>query len=187
MKKLREFLSNFKGVKNSKKKGFTLIELIAVIAILAILAAVLVPNIIGYINRAKQSKVISDAGNIVAAIDAYEADNSENTSALVYADPNATSNNEDSATLQSVYAADTATGTGKNEIFGGTTSPIKQLPASMVKDATIAQIPISELRAIAKKQVTVVFDGSGQIKSLTGSYTSAAGTPTAGTTSVSYQ
>ena len=63
---------NFK--KKNKRKGFTLIELIAVIAILGILAAVLVPNIIGYINKAKVSKAVADAKTIVNAVDYYNAD-----------------------------------------------------------------------------------------------------------------
>ena len=44
-------------VKN-KKKAFTLIELMSVISIIAILAAVLLPNIVGYINRSKKTVVI---------------------------------------------------------------------------------------------------------------------------------
>lgn len=60
--------------KNGKKKGFTLIELIAVIAILGILAAVLVPNIIGYTNKARKAKVVADAKIIVNAVSAYNSD-----------------------------------------------------------------------------------------------------------------
>ena len=44
-------------VKN-KKKDFTLIELMSVISIIAILAVVLLPNIVGYINRSKKIVVI---------------------------------------------------------------------------------------------------------------------------------
>ena len=40
-----------------KKKGFTLVELIVVLVILAILAALLVPALIGYIDRANEEKL----------------------------------------------------------------------------------------------------------------------------------
>lgn len=43
------------------KKGFTLVELIVVIAILAILALILIPAITGYIAKAEQSRVDSNA------------------------------------------------------------------------------------------------------------------------------
>lgn len=60
--------------KNSKKKGFTLIELIAVIAILGILGAVMVPNIKGYMTRAKRANVVASSKVIVNAVEAYNSD-----------------------------------------------------------------------------------------------------------------
>lgn len=59
--------------KKRKKKGFTLIELMAVIAIIAILAAVLVPTVTGYINRAKKTAIITQARNVVNAVETYNA------------------------------------------------------------------------------------------------------------------
>lgn len=50
-----------KALKESGKKGFTLIELIIVIAILAILAMILVPAVGKYIDNANISKVESNA------------------------------------------------------------------------------------------------------------------------------
>lgn len=57
-----------------KKKGFTLIEVIVVIAILAILGAILVPNVLGYRQKAEKSNIQTSAKTIVSAIDAYNAD-----------------------------------------------------------------------------------------------------------------
>lgn len=43
------------------KKGFTLVEVIVVLVILAILAAVLIPSLIGYIDKANEKQIISEA------------------------------------------------------------------------------------------------------------------------------
>ena len=43
-----------------KNKGFTLVELIVVLVILAILAVLLVPALTGYIDKAKEKKVIAE-------------------------------------------------------------------------------------------------------------------------------
>ena len=80
-------------MKNQKKKGFTLIELVAVIAILAILGAMLLPNILGFSNKAKISKVKSDAKlmlNVVKTAQAEAEDASTITSykLAVSAQPN---------------------------------------------------------------------------------------------------
>ena len=42
-------------------QGFTLVELIVVLVILAILAAILVPALLGYIDRAKDNQDILNA------------------------------------------------------------------------------------------------------------------------------
>lgn len=54
------------------QKGFTLVELIVVLVILAILAALLVPALLGYIDRARSSKYLEEARSIYTAIQAVQ-------------------------------------------------------------------------------------------------------------------
>ncbi len=55
-------------------KGFTLVELIVVLVILAILAAILVPALLGYIDRAKESQDMLKARNMLQATQAVLVD-----------------------------------------------------------------------------------------------------------------
>ena len=48
-------------MKKNNNKGFTLVELIVVLVILAILAAILVPALLGYIDKARQKQVTTNA------------------------------------------------------------------------------------------------------------------------------
>jgi type IV pilus assembly protein PilA len=61
-----------------KKKGFTLVEVIVVLVILAILAAIAIPALTGYIDKARNRGVISEARTVAVALqtilsDAYGA------------------------------------------------------------------------------------------------------------------
>ncbi|MEG0829313.1 MAG: type II secretion system protein [Anaerovoracaceae bacterium] len=49
------------------KKGFTLIEVIVVLVILAILAAILVPSMIGWINKANEKTAIVEGRSVLLA------------------------------------------------------------------------------------------------------------------------
>lgn len=48
-------------MKKNNNKGFTLVELIVVLVILAILAAILVPALLGYIEKAREKQIINNA------------------------------------------------------------------------------------------------------------------------------
>ena len=59
-----------KKLGKSSKKGFTLVELIVVLVILAVLAAMLVPALVGYIDRAKKEKEYQAASTVYAGVQA---------------------------------------------------------------------------------------------------------------------
>lgn len=59
--------SNIRKDLGKNNKGFTLVELIVVLVILAILAAILVPALLGYIDRAKSSQDLLNARNLYTA------------------------------------------------------------------------------------------------------------------------
>ncbi len=64
-------------MRNTNKKGFTIVELVIVVAVIAILAAVLIPTFSGIINKANQSADIQAVRNMNVAL-AAEIDKPDN-------------------------------------------------------------------------------------------------------------
>lgn len=62
----------FKKIKD--KNGFTLIEIVIVIVIVAILAAILVPNLLKWVDKSKDTNMVSAAKTIKDCITAELAD-----------------------------------------------------------------------------------------------------------------
>jgi prepilin-type N-terminal cleavage/methylation domain-containing protein len=50
--------------KRNRQRGFTLIELLIVIAIIGIIAAILIPNLIDALQKAKQKRTLSEMRNV---------------------------------------------------------------------------------------------------------------------------
>lgn len=66
MKKLR---------KMKNQKGFTLVEVIVVLVILAIMAAILIPSLVGYIDKARENSATTETRSIVQAVQTLASEN----------------------------------------------------------------------------------------------------------------
>lgn len=62
-------------MKNTKKRGFTIVELVIVVAVIAILASVLVPTFTNVVTKAKESAAMQNARSAWTAYLADEAFN----------------------------------------------------------------------------------------------------------------
>lgn len=76
------------SVMKKNRKGFTLVEVIVVLVILAILAAILIPSMVGWIDKANQKTVVAEARAALLACQtlASESYGETGTAAVVPAD-----------------------------------------------------------------------------------------------------
>lgn len=72
-------LTNRLTDRKKDNKGFTLVELIVVIVILAILAALLVPAMVGWIDKAKEKSYAVEARAVYLAAQTYESEHYDGT------------------------------------------------------------------------------------------------------------
>jgi prepilin-type N-terminal cleavage/methylation domain-containing protein len=68
---------------NSRRTGFTLVEIMIVVAIIALLAAIAVPGFLRARKRSQASRIINDLRLIDSAVDQYAIENSKTTGAAV--------------------------------------------------------------------------------------------------------
>lgn len=66
---MKKFMKKLWDKKDSQK-GFTLVELIVVLVILAILAAIMVPALLGWIDKAKEKQSVLEARSVYMALQA---------------------------------------------------------------------------------------------------------------------
>ena len=94
--------------KKTDNKGFTLVELIVVLVILAILAAILVPALLGYIDRERGSQILLNGKSVLTAAQA-EASNAYGTAK---SDETIAAKLDDNTCKQIGMTADTPKGSG---------------------------------------------------------------------------
>src|SRR6478735_12481521 len=68
---------------NSRRGGFTLVEIMIVVAIIALLAAIAVPNFLRARKRSQATRVLEDLRMIDSAIDQYAIETNKTTGATV--------------------------------------------------------------------------------------------------------
>jgi len=64
---------------NSRRGGFTLVEIMIVVAIIALLAAIAVPGFLRARKRSQASKILNDLRMIDAAVDQYAIETNKTT------------------------------------------------------------------------------------------------------------
>src|SRR5580658_392684 len=68
---------------NTKRSGFTLVEIMIVVGIIALLAAIAVPNFLRARKRSQATRCLEDLRIIDSAVDQYAIENNKTTGAAV--------------------------------------------------------------------------------------------------------
>ncbi len=68
---------------NSRRGGFTLVEIMIVVAIIALLAAIAVPGFLRARKRSQASRILNDLRMIDSAVDQYAIENNKSTGGSV--------------------------------------------------------------------------------------------------------
>ena len=63
------------GLKSSRRRGFTLIELMVVMVILVLLAALVLPRVVGRTDQARRTTSIVQLRTLMSSLDQYRIDN----------------------------------------------------------------------------------------------------------------
>ncbi|MGC3992501.1 MAG: prepilin-type N-terminal cleavage/methylation domain-containing protein [Chthoniobacteraceae bacterium] len=111
---------------NSKRGGFTLVEIMIVVAIIALLAAIAVPNFLRARKRSQASRVLEDLRMVDSAVDQYAIENNKASGATV----NWTDVQNYLKTGTALYTS------GGNDLFGNSYSPLQVDTIPKVSSAT---------------------------------------------------
>lgn len=133
------------------KKGFTLVEVIIVLVILAILAAILIPSLVGYIDKANEKASISECRSYILAAQTIASETYGEKGALTTTGTGAT-------VVQNDFLAETL---NLSELGSGITASTLN-SADYLADVTLSgKGKVSKVALYIKKSNNLVtFDGS---------------------------
>src|SRR5438045_7516421 len=97
---------------NSRRGGFTLVEIMIVVAIIALLAAIAIPNFLRARKRSQATRILEDLRMLDSAVTQYAMDTGKTTGV-----------NPAFADLQAFLKKDTALYTTGADLFGNTYGP----------------------------------------------------------------